>query len=363
MNQFGRCFRLSLFGESHGPGVGVVVDGVPPGLPLDGAFLQADLDRRRPGASALVSQRREPDAARILSGTFEGRTTGAPVCVWIENQDADGRPYAAARHVPRPGHADWTEHARAQGFNDPRGGGHASGRLTAPLVAAGALARLALGPSIQVAAHLHHVGVHAGPQDALDAKRMAEGAAASPVFTAHRALEGQFMAAIEAARRDRDSVGGVVEFVVEGLPVGLGEPFFDSVESKLAHLLFAIPAAKGVEFGAGFGAARLRGSQHNDAYTVRDGRVAPASNHAGGALGGRTTGEPLRGRVAFKPTSTLPGRPQPSVDLRTLEPAELAMAGRHDPCIAVRAVPVVEACVRIALADLLLAAPGLHAHR
>ncbi|HUR63013.1 MAG TPA: chorismate synthase [Candidatus Thermoplasmatota archaeon] len=355
MNQVGRAFRLSLFGESHGAGVGVVVDGVPPGLALDAAHLQADLDRRRPGASPLVSQRREPDVPRILSGTFEGRTTGAPICVFIANQDADARPYEEARHVPRPGHADWTEHVRSHGFNDPRGGGHASGRLTAPLVAAGAIARLVLGP-VQVAAHLHQVHATAGPQDAFDAAGMARRAASSPVLTAHTDLEPAFVSAIDAARRDLDSVGGVVEFVAEGLPVGVGEPFFDSVESVLSHLLFAVPAVKGVEFGAGFGAARLRGSQHNDAFTVRAGAVAPATNHAGGLLGGRTTGEPLRGRVALKPASSLPGRPQRSVDLRTREPTELKLAGRHDPCVAVRAVPVVEACVRIALADLLLEA-------
>ncbi|MEA3204004.1 MAG: chorismate synthase [Thermoplasmata archaeon] len=364
MNHFGRSFRLSLFGESHGPGVGVVVDGVPPGLALDVAHLQADLDRRRPGASPLTSQRREPDVPQLLSGTFEGRTTGAPVCVWIPNQDAESRPYETTRHVPRPGHADWTEHVRSHGFNDPRGGGHASGRLTAPLVAAGAIARLVLGPSVQVAAHLHQVHTLAGPLDAFGAEAMAAHAAQSPLFTAHADLELQFAAAIDAARRDRDSVGGAVEFVAEGLPVGLGEPFFDSIESVLAHLLFAVPAVKGVEFGAGFAAARLRGSEHNDAYTVREGNVAPATNHAGGILGGRATGAPLRGRVAVKPASSLPGRPQQSVDLRTLEPAKLTLAGRHDPCIAVRAVPVVEACVRIALADLLLAAPrGTDAHR
>ncbi|HUR62292.1 MAG TPA: chorismate synthase [Candidatus Thermoplasmatota archaeon] len=360
MNQFGRHFRLSLFGESHGPGVGVVLDGVPPGRPLDVAAMQADLDRRRPGASSLTSQRQEPDVPRILSGVHGGRTTGAPLCVWIENRDADSRPYESTARVPRPGHADWVDHAWSQGFSDPRGGGHASGRLTAPLVAAGAVARLLL-PGIQVAAHLHQVRDIAGPPNALCAADMAAGASRSRLATAHGGLEDSFVAAIEEARRGQDSVGGVVEFVAEGVPLGLGDPFFDAVESTLAHLLFAVPAVKGVEFGEGFAAAGMPGSVHNDPYEVRDGGVAPASNHAGGILGGRTTGEALRGRVAFKPTSTLPGRPQQSVDLDTLVPVTLRATGRHDPCIAIRAVPVVEACVRIVLADHLLGstrAPG-----
>jgi chorismate synthase len=366
MNQFGRHFRLSLFGESHGPGVGVVIDGVPPGLALAFAVVQQDLDRRRPGTSSLVSQRREPDVPRFLSGVHEGRTTGAPLCIWIANQDADSRPYEATPRVPRPGHADWVEHAWSKGFADLRGAGHASGRLTAPLVAAGAVARLVLGANVQVAAHLHQVGGVVGVPGRFDVRSMAAQAGKSATGTAHVELEPRFISVIEEARRQLDSVGGVVEFVAEGIPLGLGEPFFDAVESMMAHLLFAVPAVKGVEFGEGFAAAAMPGSQHNDAYEVRDGKVAPATNHAGGILGGRTTGETIRGRVAFKPTSTLPGRVQRSVDLKTLEPVELRSTGRHDPCIAVRAVPVVEACVRIVLADLLLGARaplGQDAHR
>jgi chorismate synthase len=356
MNQFGRNFRLSLFGESHGAGVGVVVDGVPPGLPLDAGVLQRDLDLRRPGNSALTSQRAEPDKAELLSGVHQGRTTGAPVCVWIANQDARSKDYAAVQCLPRPGHADWVNHVWSKGHADLRGGGHSSGRLTAPLVAAGTIAQLVLGPGVACAAHLHQVGAAAGPRDAHAAATLLERVPRSPVYTGHTELEPTFTGLVEQARRDLDSVGGVVEFVADGVPVAWGDPFFDSVESSLAHLLFAIPAVKGVEFGAGFASTAMKGSQHNDPYEVRDGHVAPATNHAGGILGGRTTGESLRGRVAVKPASSLPGRPQQSVDLATLVPAELRLTGRHDPCIAIRAVPVVQACLRIVLADFALLA-------
>ncbi|MCA1819724.1 MAG: chorismate synthase [Halobacteriales archaeon] len=357
MNSFGRRFRIQLFGESHGEGVGVVLDGVPPGLPVDLARLQADLDARRPGSSPLVSQRREPDAPRILSGTYQGRATGAPLCIWIGNRDAQPKPYAETAHLPRPGHADWTNHEWSRGHNDPRGGGHSSGRLTAPLVAAGSLAQVLLDAhGVACAAHLHQVGDLAGPTVELAARTMSDLARASSIGTAHKELEGPFATRIEDARRDRDSLGGIVAFVADGLPPALGDPFFDAVESHLAHLLFAVPAVKGVEFGAGFAAAAMRGSEHNDAYAVEDGRVRTATNHAGGILGGRTTGAPLRGRVAVKPASSLPGRPQETVDLATLAPATITTTGRHDPCIAVRAVPVVQACLRIVLADFVLQA-------
>ena len=353
MNSFGRRFRASLFGESHGAGVGVLLDGVPAGLALTEADLQPDLDARRPG-KALTSQRKEPDAPRILSGTYKGKTTGAPVAVWIENRDVQSKPYQKAEGLPRPGHADWTNHVWSKGFHDPRGGGHSSGRLTAGLVIAGSVAQRILDPlGIACAAHLHQVGDLAGPHGAYSAKQVLANAPKSPVYTAHKGLEKRFVAAIESARKAKDSIGGVVAFVADGLPVGLGDPIIDSVESHLAHLLFAVPAVKGVDFGAGFDAAALRGSQHNDAYRLAKGKVVPATNHAGGVLGGRTTGAPLTGRVAVKPASSI-FLPQQTVDLATGKPATLELTGRHDPCIAIRAVPVVQACLRIALADLVL---------
>ncbi len=354
MNSFGRRFRLSLFGESHGAGVGALLDGVPPGLALDEGILRKDLDARRPGASRLTSQRREPDEPRILSGTYRDRTTGAPLAVWIENRDADSKPYEKAAHLLRPGHADWPSHVASQGFHDPRGGGHNSGRLTAGLVAAGTVAGLILEPlGITCAAHLHQVGDLAGPRNAHSAAAMLRRVPRSPVHTAHKDLEARFVSAIETARKAQDSVGGAVEFAAEGLPAGLGDPIMDGAESLLAHLLFSVPAVKGVEFGEGFAAAAMHGSEHNDPYTVRRGKVVPTTNHAGGSLGGRTTGAPLTGRVAVKPASSI-FLPQKTVDIATGKPATLRLTGRHDPCIAVRAVPVVQACLRIALADLVL---------
>ncbi len=353
MNSFGRLFRLSLFGESHGEGVGVLLDGVPPGLPLSTVMLQRDLDARRPGGP-LVSQRKEPDTSRILSGVLGGKATGAPVCVWIENHDVQSKPYADLARTPRPGHADWVNHVWSGGHADLRGGGHSSGRLTAGLVVAGTVAQAMLDAvGVTSAAHLHQVGPHRGPDGSRSVAQMRKAESSSAVKTAHESLEGAFTAEVEAARRAKDSVGGVVEFRAEGLPVGLGDPILDSLESTLAHLLFAVPAVKGVSFGAGFAAASMRGSEHNDAYVLRGGRVAPRTNHAGGLLGGRTTGAPIWGHVAVKPASSI-AQEQDTVDLATGKPAKLTMTGRHDPCIAIRAVPVVRACLAIALADAVL---------
>lgn len=357
MNAFGRLLRLSLFGEAHGAGVGVVVDGLPPGWMVDVRDLRKALQARRPGASPLTSSRDEPDEPRLLSGIHDGRTTGAPVCVWIENHDARPQDYGAQGARPRPGHADFPSHVRSHGHHDPRGGGHNSGRLTAPLVAAGVLADLVLRPhGIRCAAHLHQVGPVAGPAYAHNVTTLLKRVPRSALATAHGDLEEAFAAQIHQARKDRDSVGGVIEFLADGLPPGLGEPFFDGLESTVAHILFAVPAVKGVEFGAGFAAAAMRGSQHNDPIVLQDGAPGTRGNHAGGILGGRTSGAPIAGHVAVKPASTLPGRDQQTVDLLTGEPAILRMTGRHDPCIAVRAVPVVQACLRIALADHVLMA-------
>ena len=355
MNTFGRLFRVSLFGESHGVGVGVLVDGVPPGLPVDEKGLAAALAARRPGSSLLVSQRKEPDEPRILSGVLDGRATGAPLCVWIENRDAQSKPYRDLARTPRPGHADWVNQAWSRGHADLRGGGHSSGRLTAGLVAAGVLAQAILGPAgISCGAHVHQVGGDAGPSGKTTVAAMAR-AAGKKVPTAHAAHAKRFEATIESARRAGDSVGGVVEFRAEGLPVGLGDPIVDSLESTLAHLLFAVPAVKGVSFGAGFSAASMHGSGHNDPFLWSKGKVATRTNHAGGILGGRSTGQPLWGHAAIKPASSI-FVAQDTVDLKAKRNAKLELTGRHDPCIALRAVPVAKACVAIALADALLVA-------
>lgn len=355
MNTFGRLVRVSLFGESHGDGVGVLLDGLPPGTPVDVQALQRDLDRRRPGTSLLVSQRREPDTARILSGVRHDQATGAPLAVWLQNEDAQSKPYLDAAHTPRPGHADWVNQEWSRGAADLRGGGHSSGRLTAGLVAAGSLVEpLLRTQGIRTAAHIQQVGKLAGPAGTVSAAAM-QRVRDQAIPTGHAALAKRFAAAIERARRAGDSLGGVVEFRAEGLPVGLGDPIVDSLESTLAHLFFAVPAVKGVSFGAGFAAAAMNGSQHNDPYTVRNRRVTPATNHAGGILGGRSTGAPLWGHLAIKPTSSI-FLPQQTVDLRTRRRTTLKLKGRHDPCIALRAVPVARACLNIALADALLLA-------
>ncbi len=353
MNAFGRNLRISIFGESHGAGVGITLDGLPAGLALDEAAIQADLDARRPGRSALVTQRQESDRAQYLSGLYRGHATGAPLTVWIANEDTRSRDYSELVRKPRPGHSDWVARVRSHGFNDFRGGGHYSGRLTAALVAAGAVVEPLLAQhGIQVEAHLHQVADRAGAT-LPTAAEMAERVPGSAVYTAHAEMEQAFVDLVDGARRDKDSVGGVVSFVAEGCPVALGDPFFDSVESRLAHLFFSVPAVKGVDFGSGFAGVALRGSEHNDPYHATAGRIETTSNHAGGILGGLTTGAPVVGRVAIKPTSSI-FQPQQTVDLATGQDATLELKGRHDPCIAIRAVPVVRACVRLVLADFIL---------
>lgn len=354
MNQFGRRLRIQILGESHGEGVGLLLDGLPPGLPVSADDVQAALDRRRPGTGPLVSQRQETDQAAYLSGVHKDRATGAPLLVWIGNEDTRSKDYAHLLRTPRPGHSDWVAGVWARGHQDHRGGGHYSGRLTAGLVAGGALVTpLLRAAGIRVGAHLHAVGGESGPVDAHDVSTMKGRVARSAAHTAHEALEERFVQIIDDARKAKDSVGGIVAWRAEGVPVALGDPFFDPVESLLSHLFFAVPAVKGVDFGAGFAATAMKGSEHNDPYTWKDGAVEMVSNHAGGILGGRTTGAPLWGHVAIKPTSSI-FQPQGTVDLEAGDDATLELKGRHDPCIAIRAVPVIEACVKLVLADLVL---------
>lgn len=322
MNSFGRELRISLFGESHGPAVGVVIDGCPAGLELGSKDFLTDLARRRPGAAGTTG-RREEDDPRILSGVYKGRTTGTPLTVVLENRDIRSRDYLAVKRLPRPGHADFTAHRKFGGFHDFRGGGHFSGRLTAGLTAAGVVAKKLIAP-IEVRAELIEAG----------------GAA-------------EIEPAVKAAVHDRDSVGGIVECRSSRLPVGWGEPFFDSVESLISHLVFAIPGARGIEFGSGFACARMRGSACNDPLVDAEGTTA--TNHAGGINGGLTNGNPLIFRVAFKPTSSI-GLEQDTVDLETGRPARLTVEGRHDACFALRTPVIVEAAAALVLADLGLAA-------
>ena len=355
VNTFGRLFRFHIFGESHGQGVGIVVDGVPPGTPVDMDRIQVDLDRRRPGQNRFASKRNEPDRLEILSGVHNERATGAPLTFWITNTDAKSKHYEKIRAVPRPGHADWTGFVRYEGHNDPRGGGHFSGRLTAALVAAGALGKIILERwGITVGAHLQQVADVVGPVNAFSVAEMRKSASTNPMKTAHLALVQSMEEAVDDARKARDSLGGVIEFAAEGMPVGVGEPWVDSMESHLSRLLFAIPAVKGVSFGAGCDSVTMRGSEHNDPYGHGDdGSVQPLTNHAGGILGGLSTGAPVWGHVAVKPTSSV-FLPQQSVNLETGEEEVLSIEGRHDPIIAIRAVPVVECAMAFGLTDLLL---------
>lgn len=354
----GERLRVSVFGESHGPAIGAVADGLPEGETLDFERLAAFMARRAPGG-ALSTPRREADAVRVLSGVKDGVTTGAPLGVLIENTNARSGDYEKLKRVPRPSHADYPALLRYHGHADPAGGGHFSGRLTAPLCAVGGLCLQMLSRrGVTVGAHLQEVaGIADAPVDSLKLTPEALAAVAQSPFPVFDADAGARMrAAIGSARAEGDSVGGVVELFALGLPGGLGDPMFGGVENRLATALFGIPAVRGVSFGEGFAAARMRGSAHNDAYCLEDGRVRTRTNHHGGVLGGITTGAPLVARMAVKPTPSIAAA-QRTLDLGAMEETTLTIGGRHDPCIAHRAVPVMEAVAAIVLLDLLLQGP------
>ncbi len=354
--EFGRSFRIELFGASHGPEVGVVVSGVPAGTPVDVAALQHDLDRRRAMGRRLASRRQEPDELLIDRGVHGGLADGGPIRMHVANVDVRRGPYERLKGRPRPGHADYPALVRYGPGVDLSGGGIFSGRMTVGIVAAGGLAKTLLAArGIGIAAFTRSIGRVAlrGPVP-LPLAELRRRRDAHEVGVPDRERASEMERAIAAARRSGDSLGGVIECRAEGLPVGVGEPFFDPLESELAHLLFAVPAVKGVEFGDGFAVARATGRTNNDAfYWDPAGRVATRTNHAGGILGGLSTGMPLVLRVAVKPTPSVP-RPQETVDLITREGATVVVTGRHDPCIVPRAVVVVEAATAVVLADLMM---------
>lgn len=353
---WGRNIRLTIFGESHGEGIGMVLDGLPPGKALDMERISAEMARRKPGRDTLSTPRAEEDFPEILSGSFQGRTTGAPLTAFIRNTNRRSGDYASLIHTPRPGHADYTGNVRFRGFQDYRGGGHFSGRLTAALVFAGAVAKQYLDEyNIAIGSHILSIGtVYDRSLDEAQLTADCMELLQRMEFPVIDASKGEQMKeAIHRARADKDSVGGIVEAAAVNIPAGIGSPFFDSVESTLAHLLFSIPAVKGVEFGAGFGISAMLGSQANDAYRIEEGRVCTATNHNGGILGGITNGMPVVFRAAFKPTPSI-AKPQKTVDMRTMTETTLEVQGRHDPCVVPRAVPVVEAVAAIAILDLLL---------
>ncbi len=322
MNNFGRLFRIQLFGESHGPFIGLVIDGCPPGMPLSEEDFMTDLERRKSGAKG-TTPRKEEDVPRIISGCFNGFSSGSPLGILFENKNIRPGDYTHLAGIPRPGHADLTARQRFGGFNDPRGGGHFSGRLTLALVAAGVVAKKILA-GIEVSAKLISAGGQA------DIER-----------------------AVEQAMAEGNSIGGVVECRANNIPAGWGEPFFDSVESVISHLAFSVPAIKGIEFGSGFRAAGMKGSEHNDPIVDKTGKTA--SNNAGGIAGGLTNGNELVFRVAVKPTSSI-ARQQKSLNVNTGKMTRLEVKGRHDACIALRVPVVIEAVTAIALADFKLLA-------
>lgn len=353
MMRWGERFQVTIFGSSHGPEVGVEVAGLPAGTTVDSGRLQAELDRRRPVGRRLATKRQEEDRLVIDSGVVDGRANGAPIRAHVANQDVRREPYERMASTPRPGHADYPARIRYGPTADLSGGGIFSGRMTVGLVIAGTLARtLWEAQGVDFLSFTRSIdGIESAVPETAAPADLRRAAADTEVGCPDPDAAARMAVAIEEARRDGDSLGGVVETRITGLPVGVGEPFFDSIESAVAHLAFSIPAVKAIEFGRGFAAARMRGSEHNDAFVLAQGRVTTRTNHAGGILGGLSVGTPVVFRVGVKPTSSI-ARAQDSVDLTHLQPASLRVTGRHDPCIVPRAVPVVEAVAAMALADL-----------
>ncbi len=353
-SHYGEFLHLSIFGQSHGPAIGMSLDGIPAGLPVNFDALQGFLNRRAPGQNDYSTPRKETDRPEFLSGILDGFTCGAPIAAVIYNRNTRSQDYVNLKTCPRPGHADFTAQVKYGGFQDAAGGGHFSGRLTAPLCIAGGLCLQWLEQQgIRVAARILSIAGSGLPDDPLDPLHPQIDRIGREFPVVNPVAGSCMRQAIAAARRDGDSVGGQIECIVTGLPAGLGEPMFGGVESKIAQIVYGIPAVKGLEFGAGYQAAYLRGSRCNDALTVENGQVRTATNNAGGILGGITNGMPLYFRVAVKPTPSI-ARPQQSVDLERMEQTTLQVQGRHDPCIVPRAVPVVEAAAALALFDLIL---------
>ncbi|MEM2918631.1 MAG: chorismate synthase [Candidatus Altiarchaeota archaeon] len=326
-NSFGNLFRITSFGESHGRCVGIVVDGCPAGLKISEEEIQRELDRRKPGQSEFMTNRKEDDKVEILSGVHNRKTTGAPICMIVRNKDIRPRDYLDLRNKPRPGHADFTSFVKS-GSSDITGGGRFSGRITTGFVMAGAIAKKILAmKEIEISAFAIEIG----------------GAS----------TKKEMQKAIKKAKEEKDSVGGIIEVVAKNVPPGLGEPVFDTLEGDLAKAMFAIPGVKGVEFGSGFRAAKMKGSENNDAFIIKNGKVFTETNNAGGILGGVSNGMPIICRVAIKPTSSI-GKKQKTVNLGTMRETTIEIKGRHDPCIVPRAIPVVESMMAIVLTDYLM---------
>lgn len=352
---WGSKIKLSIFGESHGNAIGITIDGLPAGFSIDMDKIMMEMARRAPGKSSLSTPRKESDIPEILSGYFEGKTTGAPLCAIIRNSNTKSKDYSKLKDVMRPGHADYTGAVRYKGFNDYRGGGHFSGRITAPLVFAGAICKQILEvKGIIVSAHINSIGKIKDcsfleidiSDELLNSFKEKE----LPLINTK--LEDEMRQEILSARSSGDSIGGTIECAILGVSPGIGDPFFDSVESTLAHLMFSVPAVKGIEFGKGFDISKMRGSEANDEYYLENGNIKTKTNNNGGILGGITNGMPIIFNVAIKPTASI-FKEQNTVNIATMEETTLCIEGRHDPCIVQRALPVIEAVAAIGITELM----------
>jgi chorismate synthase len=347
-DNIGKLFTITSFGESHGRCVGVIIDGCPAGLAVTGDDIQKEVDRRRP-KSSISTARNEPEIVEILSGINDGRTTGAPICLLVWNTDIDSSVYEKIKSLPRPGHADYTNFVKYGGFNDYRGGGRSSGRITAGFVMAGAIAKKLLASiGIEVLAHTIEIGGIKAVEKGYD--EIKETVEINTLRCADPEAAEEMMKVIEKARAEGDSVGGIIECFAINIPAGLGEPVFDTMEGDLAKAMFSIPAVKGIEFGSGFSSARKKGSENNDPFRIEKGKVITATNNAGGILGGISNGMPVVLRVVVKPTPSI-SKKQDTVDLKTMTDSIIEISGRHDACIVPRAVPVVEAMVAVTITD------------
>lgn len=352
---WGSKIKLSIFGESHGNAIGITIDGLPAGFSIDMDKIMMEMARRAPGKSSLSTPRKESDIPEILSGYFEGKTTGTPLCAIIRNSNTKSKDYSKLKDVMRPGHADYTGAVRYKGFNDYRGGGHFSGRITAPLVFAGAICKQILEvKGIIVSAHINSIGKIKDcsflESDISD--ELLNSFKENELPLINTKLEDEMRQEILSTRSSGDSIGGTIECAILGVSPGIGDPFFDSVESTLAHLMFSVPAVKGIEFGKGFDISKMRGSEANDEYYLENGNIKTKTNNNGGILGGITNGMPIIFNVAIKPTASI-FKEQNTVNIATMEETTLCIEGRHDPCIVQRALPVIEAVAAIGITELM----------
>ncbi|MFA5528518.1 MAG: chorismate synthase [Peptostreptococcales bacterium] len=358
-SNIGNALKISIFGESHGSAIGVVIDGLPSGVTLDLNFIKREMKRRAPGRNETSTPRKEEDDVEIVSGFFNGKTTGTPLCGMIKNEDTRSSAYEKTKYELRPSHADYTGYTKYHGFNDYRGGGHFSGRLTAPLVFAGSIAKQILRDyNIFIGSHVSKI-LNIEDADFSELSPSIFKYIAGKPLPVLDDLTGKKMEnAILEAKNDLDSLGGIVECAIINVPTGIGSPMFDSVESQLSHMLFSIPAVKGVEFGAGFHFAEMKGSEANDEFTLSNGKIKTLTNHNGGILGGISTGMPIIFKVVLKPTPSI-AKPQRTVDLVTKKETRISIQGRHDPCIVFRAIPVIECASALVVLDMLLSENSL----